>query len=1182
MKVLSMKSLKQLARQPLKTLAGVVLVTLAVAVLCISLGQSMAAANMEQEVEKNFVTTALATNKYQYYEELAYLTRELEDGSTIQSEYTKRTVNMEKPDEVTELMLSLAEAHPEIVLSIEQPGLATAYVPTMTADNYTKYVSTANSVSMTADSDWSVHYLNGRIDADPTNAPYSQVVAQVTLTDISRVEGYYDQWAAGGTAGEETLKTLNQHVLKEDGTVDPAKLDIDDPDLGLEAVTLQLTGTIDRVLGLQEGYADPTGYTARMTLIVPGQAELDALELEVGESYLVYGMDYTDLDYSLRNYIFAESYGIVSKEFGDGYSATAIDAFDPENLHMLSQENIDGYTWYYRYEHNGEYPPSYQAAYYIHEQINEDGSVTPRCINLTNLDMLNYRSVSFSIFDLSAIREDLGESYAVPTITKLEGSAEDFLSGEDGGLWTRALEGLNISNHSFAVLGVDNLNAVGCFATQSAWLSQGRNFNKAEIAEGKKVCIISEYLAEMNGLSIGDTIPMQYLAYDWDSPYQNFLSDGYGVIKPGGYFYSINTGFAGEAERYTIVGLYGKETLWPSSSGSLYGITPNTIFVPKASVTGDMDYAEQGNFYSAVLKNGSHEEFAALMKSLGEDGLFIVDDQGYTEVKASLHDYQSVAKQAMTVGIGVYAIILLLFLFLFPAMQGKVLTTMGSLGATRREKLAHMALSTLGILVPGTVLGLIFGCALWQKVVGELTSSARVVLELELDVLSLALVAAAQLAVAFVLAFFISVPMTRQRGMRNTLGRVKGFFRRLGRTPLKGWTTVLFAAVIAASLCALNAANEAELADYETAYQNTPVKVTLMSANSQNAYNLGASGFVTDLFTDERFAKFTPLKYVEDVQYMCSLKPTYINYPVAVNTLNFSGMTSGAEPPDLTDTREYEIFWEESYDWWVFDSEEEMYLLLPESVSLKDYDPDTEGTQLLLGFTNYVMVGYYGPNEEGDQGTPKYELREYEVVATVAGRYDNSVDSQVVYCSFYPLQTAADKSQQSIPLDHISATMKNNDEVDALREMASQWFADPTDSASSINKDYALAIDTGVLENLKATLENSMTVNRVCTLLVFILSAGAGFFLGFLMIRSRKREIILMRTLGKPNGWIFRDFAWEQMRSVLLGTVLGGLVFRWEPVGRLVLFALLYFIGLGLALVIFLNSKLLTTIKEDE
>lgn len=1158
-----MRSIRQLLRQPLKTLLGIGLVTLAVAVLCISLGQSMAAEKMERELETKFITTALATDKYQYYEESAY-------SKAFQTEYTKRTIHLNKPDEITEIMLSLADQYPDMVESVQQPGLATAYIPTLTAANFTEFVST--SVGMGLDGT----LFSIMTDTAPFGAPYTQIAAQITLTEIGQPETYLYVRDFNGTAAMEALRRVNglEYMSYYESSFTPEELE------QAHAISVILTGTIDRVLGLQEGYADPTGFTARMTLILPDQAALDALELQTGSQYLVYGMDYYDNDWELRNLIFSEAYGIVSQEFGDAVSATSIDAFDPENLHMLDQEQIDSYTWFYRHSNGGEYPSAYQVAYYLHEQVTEDGSSITRCINLTNRDMMDYRAASFSLFDLSALLADVDERYAVPTIAELEGSAEDFLASSDGILWQKALTGLNISNHSFAIIGTENLSAVACFSNQSAWISQGRGFTDAEIADGARVCVISEHLAELNSLSVGDTIPVQYLRYDWDSPYQNFLSDGYGITNPGGYFYSAEAGFAGDAEEYTIVGLYDKDYLWPNAAGTLYGITPNTIFVPKSSVTGDMDHAVQGLFYSAVLKNGSQEEFEALMKGLGEEGLFLVDDQGYAEVHDSLHDYQVVAKQALAVGALVYSVISMLFLFLFPGMQGKALATMGSLGASRREKLRHMALSAMGILVPGSVLGLAVGCLLWQQVVGQLMRSARVVLTLELDWLSLMLICLGQLALSVLLAFLVSIPLTREKGMKNSHS-----IRRLFRNPSasrKGWSAVLFALIIALVLCGLNAANESELADYETAYHSTPVKVTLMTTKNQSAYDLGAYGHITDLFTIERFARFTPLGYLKNLQFMCNLTPAYINSRLLTNQIHFSGMTSEANPPDLSDQKECQITWEEGFGYWVFDEVETMYVLLPENHGLSDYAPDTPGFQIMVGFTNSIMVGYKDSSYGSQQGEPLYEFLCHEVIATVAGTYTNSVAANTAYCSFQPLQNAAAIIQQSLALDHISGTLISNDEADDLREMASQWFADPSDSSTFMGRNYAMDIDTGVLDNLKTTLENSMTVNRICTMLVFLLSTGAGFFLGFLMIRSRKREIILMRTLGKPNVWIFRDLAWEQMRCILLGTALGGGAFRWQPLGKLGLFVLLYFAGLSLALAVFLNSKLLTTMKEDE
>ena len=100
--------------------------------------------------------------------------------------------------------------------------------------------------------------------------------------------------------------------------------------------------------------------------------------------------------------------------------------------------------------------------------------------------------------------------------------------------------------------------------------------------------------------------------------------------------------------------------------------------------------------------------------------------------------------------------------------------------------------------------------------------------------------------------------------------------------------------------------------------------------------------------------------------------------------------------------------------------------------------------------------------------------------------------------------------------------------------------------------------------------------------MAFALSAGAGFFVGFLMIRQRKREIALMRTLGTRNGAVYLGFALEQILCVVVGAALGGAPFGWHPVERLLIFIGIYFIGLTAALLVFLHQNLLSTLKEGE
>ena len=84
------------------------------------------------------------------------------------------------------------------------------------------------------------------------------------------------------------------------------------------------------------------------------------------------------------------------------------------------------------------------------------------------------------------------------------------------------------------------------------------------------------------------------------------------------------------------------------------------------------------------------------------------------------------------------------------------------------------------------------------------------------------------------------------------------------------------------------------------------------------------------------------------------------------------------------------------------------------------------------------------------------------------------------------------------------------------------------------------------------------------------------------MVRRRKRDIMLMRMVGESNARVYVGFALEQMICIVLGIALGGAYYSWHPVDKLALFAIVYFVALTLALVIFMSKKLIRNIKEDE
>lgn len=93
---------------------------------------------------------------------------------------------------------------------------------------------------------------------------------------------------------------------------------------------------------------------------------------------------------------------------------------------------------------------------------------------------------------------------------------------------------------------------------------------------------------------------------------------------------------------------------------------------------------------------------------------------------------------------------------------------MSSLGATRGQKILHIIVDSLCILIPGTLCGIGMGILLWQQVSNTIMDSAGVMLKLDMDIADLLFVAAAQFSCALLIVFVLSYFMT---GNRNLMKR---------------------------------------------------------------------------------------------------------------------------------------------------------------------------------------------------------------------------------------------------------------------------------------------------------------------------------------------------------------------------------------------------------------------------
>ncbi len=599
------------------------------------------------------------------------------------------------PEETQEWINRLIWNRTDIVRTVSSTGLISAYIPDLTIDNFSQHLSTYSINS----------YNNGY--------PYRSAMLTVKLTKI--------------------------------GTIGTDKITYQGGEPCVYGTTYLCAGTVESVVSMEQGFESPVGKTILLSVRVYPAEDFNALDLQVGETYLVYGEDYCDsvqIDTILNLY---ESYSELFGDFSITYNEKGLPKYGP----LLEQFDCT-LTLFDPSSKPTYLPVPDEQGNVIGWTVTEDRHE----VSFWNKDHIELKRIS---------TEEFVDLYQAPTITHLNGSVDEFLTSEDGALWREALEKIEINNHAFPVLGVEKLGYQAAFSREQARIVEGRDFSEAELQNGEKVCVIAQSLAEINGLQVGDTIDLR--TYFYDPTYEAQSAMILWSSFPSAAIYSEALGFSSEMETYTIVGLYRQEDAWRNSYDQ-YGFTPNTIFVPKSSVTADMITKDKGIYSTLVLHNGKMEEFQALMEEAGYPNLFICYDQGYSEFVASLDAYEKVSQKALYIGLAAFVAIILLFLFLYPAQQKRSLLLMGTLGASAWGRFTHTFISILCVLVPGAALGGYVGSKLWTRIAAALMEWINIEIALKSDMTAIApMLTATSLALVALAALLVSAALCRNRGL---------------------------------------------------------------------------------------------------------------------------------------------------------------------------------------------------------------------------------------------------------------------------------------------------------------------------------------------------------------------------------------------------------------------------------
>lgn len=739
-----MKSVRQLLRQPQKSVIGIALMTLAAAIVCLCVGQALAAHTTKETLNQRFSTVAIP------------LVQEEMDGGVTEDSFQLN-------EEMLAWLEKTAVEHPDILKQVARHGILSAYIPELTPLNITQEQYVPTNVT------WEdCEYYD--YQESPYAMPYSCAMLVITLDEVNmkQIDAYFS--VENLTAEDFDSQSdyyewlyLNEETEK---VIVPS------------CYQVELTGTVTQVLSLADSYRNPVGRTARLTVTAPTLEEVEALNLVEGEQYIVYGMDYSDEHWKM----------IGGLNYNGKYDHLDLEHYDPTLFSYLTD-----WEKHFNEQKAEQLPDQFGHLQYIvaeydgvlltYEQTLQINAITmtldmpvsqvtyvPIRDEQTGklLEVLPKTEVTYTDKNGQTVtisNEEYTRRYQIPTIARLEGGVEEFLNSEEGARWKAALSRDAVNNQVFAVIGVDRMDYLADFSLERSQIVEGRDFTAEEQASGARVCIIHESLAQANGLKVGDTITTNFYTTDYGLPYQQLYTDGKCLLNPSASFYFDTTPFVEIAE-YTIVGIWRGEKLWPDVARvSEYAFSPNTIFVPKSSAQTSMETSNSVVMNTIVPQNGQIETFHELTVRSGYAGRFKYNDQGYSSIAANFHNYELLARQLLTVGTVIYTVLLLLYLLLYPGAQKNNVRTMQSFGAGFIRRFGHIMASSLAIVIPASALGGWVGTLLWDRMVLALQTTAESSVTLQIEPGTLAAVAAAQLIFALVLNICVAIFIAAPKGM---------------------------------------------------------------------------------------------------------------------------------------------------------------------------------------------------------------------------------------------------------------------------------------------------------------------------------------------------------------------------------------------------------------------------------
>ncbi|MCI8523778.1 MAG: ABC transporter permease [Lachnospiraceae bacterium] len=288
---------------------------------------------------------------------------------------------------------------------------------------------------------------------------------------------------------------------------------------------------------------------------------------------------------------------------------------------------------------------------------------------------------------------------------------EAFYESDRGKRWLNVIAAREYILHIFPVTGTNDIDLMMAFYNGDAYISQGREFTAQEYARGDRVCLVSEFFAQREGLEIGDELPLALMYANYKrTPGSAFGSNStaaFSMVNAKGEIYPVF-----EEGNYKIIGMYGGQ----SGLRDEYGLGYNEIIIPSRSVkNSDADNIIQsgpmiGSNTSFRIANGTIDEYMEKWNKLRIPNVEITFyDRGYSKLESNINNMKYIARLLMVMGVSMVLMVLGYFSWLFILKQKERTAVERCLGFRKWQSFLSLFSGIFLIILLGSLCGAVAG-----------------------------------------------------------------------------------------------------------------------------------------------------------------------------------------------------------------------------------------------------------------------------------------------------------------------------------------------------------------------------------------------------------------------------------------------------------------------------------------